>query len=237
MSQRVSAITTSVARTGGADVGEFSASGVTVCSLQSCKQSEFLPFTCALCKAAFCLAHASPARHACAVAGAADHTVFVCPLCKKGVDNVAGEDVNTTFARHEASAACRAARKAPAKPRCAAPGCREALQSHTAFDCKGCGAKFCVSHRTDLSHACKGPPRPARSGLSRLLGGGGGGGGAGASAAPAPAPKKPAPPPPIRVPDHVRDTAERRKQQGAAGGGGSSGSASPKSPHSPCANA
>ena len=233
MTTRADTITHALGRKG--DVGEFTASGTTACALPSCRQADFLPFPCAHCHSQFCLSHARPAAHACAAAGVQDHAVFVCPLCKHGIDVVPGEDINATFARHEATPACRAARKAPAKPRCAAKGCREVLQSHTAFACKACLAKFCVTHRTDLSHACAGPPRPA-NGLSRLLGGGGGGGGGGVARGAGAAPAAPAARPvaklaPIKAPDHVRDTADRRKRgPGEGGGGGSSGGASPSSP-------
>jgi hypothetical protein len=65
------------------------------------------------CDAAVFASHGcpSPAQH--------DHTVFVCPLCKRGVTIVPDEDINATFSRHEATPECRGGRGEKRKRRCA----------------------------------------------------------------------------------------------------------------------
>jgi hypothetical protein len=153
--------------------------------------------------------------------------VFVCPLCKLGVTIVPGEDINTTFSRHEATPECRGGRGEKKKKRCALKGCRELLGVTGGFHCKVCGLDFCVGHRLDLAHACAGPPKRAgffgggrgafSSGSSSGSGGGGGGGGN---------PSAPPKLPPIKAPtsEDVRATADRRKRP-----------SEPKSPPSPCA--
>ena len=234
-------ITNAITRTG--DVGEFVTIGA-VCSRVECSQQDFLPFTCTGCKKPYCLSHARPAAHGCPSPAQHDHTVFVCPLCKRGVTIVPDEDINATFSRHEATPECRGGRGEKKKRRCALQGCRELLGVTNNFTCKVCRLDFCVAHRLDLAHKCAGPPRkPGFFGGG--AGGGGGSGGSGGSssssnsssgrsgsAAPAAGclpGAKPPNLPPIKAPpvDEVRATADRRKRAPEP--------KSPTSPHTPCA--
>ena len=229
-------ITNAITRAG--DVGEFVTIGA-VCSRVECSLHDFLPFTCAGCKRPYCLSHARPASHGCPSPAQHDHTVFVCPLCKRGVTIVPDEDINATFSRHEATPECRGGRGEKRKRRCALQGCRELLGVTNNFTCKVCRLDFCVAHRLDLAHKCAGPPRKPG-----FFGGGGGGsgggssssssgGGRGGSAAPAAGclpGAKPPNLPPIKAPpvDEVRATADRRKRAPPE-------PKSPSSPHTPCA--
>ncbi|CAI5495396.1 unnamed protein product [Closterium sp. Naga37s-1] len=71
------------------------------CSVTSCQQIDFLPFTCDKCRMVFCLSHRMPASHECPRATVGDAVVLLCPLCAKAVRLVGDEDPNVTWARHE----------------------------------------------------------------------------------------------------------------------------------------
>ncbi|CAI5500536.1 unnamed protein product [Closterium sp. Naga37s-1] len=73
------------------------------CSVTSCQQIDFLPFTCDKCRMVFCLSHRMPASHECPRATVGDAVVLLCPLCAKAVRLVGDEDPNVTWARHERS--------------------------------------------------------------------------------------------------------------------------------------
>jgi hypothetical protein len=69
------------------------------CAEPSCRQNDFLPFTCAACKQTFCLEHFRPAAHACA-RGGAEATAIVCPLCALAIKLRPDEDPNAAFEQH-----------------------------------------------------------------------------------------------------------------------------------------
>ena len=77
------------------------------CSLASCRQRDFLPFACGLCRGSFCLAHSLPRAHACAAAGAAEHRAVSCPFCGASVHFTgAPEQAHAAFEEHLRQAAC-----------------------------------------------------------------------------------------------------------------------------------
>nr|GMD84441.1 zinc finger AN1 and C2H2 domain-containing stress-associated protein 16-like [Ipomoea batatas]GME15057.1 zinc finger AN1 and C2H2 domain-containing stress-associated protein 16-like [Ipomoea batatas] len=70
------------------------------CSVDDCRQIDFLPFTCDCCHKVFCLEHRSYARHQCPKGNKHDVTVVICPLCAKGVRLIPDEDPNITWQSH-----------------------------------------------------------------------------------------------------------------------------------------
>lgn len=55
----------------------------TRCSVPSCKQHDFLPFTCDACKKVFCLEHRQYIDHSCPAF--ATKEVPICPICEQPV--------------------------------------------------------------------------------------------------------------------------------------------------------
>lgn len=123
------------------------------CSVDVCRQRDFLPFTCDLCERVFCLQHFRYADHACPKAEGKDNRVLVCPLCQKGVRILPEENPNATWERHAASTDCR--KDIPhRKTKCPVPGCRQQLTAITSFHCKACGRTVCMAHRFEDAHRC-----------------------------------------------------------------------------------
>ncbi len=71
------------------------------CSVGSCRQIDFLPFTCDCCKRVFCLEHRTYEAHSCPSAGSRATTLIVCPLCAKAVHLTPGQDPNVAFEAHQ----------------------------------------------------------------------------------------------------------------------------------------
>jgi predicted nucleic acid binding AN1-type Zn finger protein len=219
---------------GGSDseseVGDISSLQNTPCSLSSCNAASPLNFRCDACKSLFCLSHRLPHLHACPNSEAANHKVFVCPLCKSSVDIVAGEDIHAIFARHEQGASCKAlqaqrkAGKGTGAPRCPAKGCKEKLVGGMAIRCAACKSSFCILHRDPTTHSCgeaekKAAAPPKATFFGRLVGSGGGKPPlppAGSSHVAKPAPAA------INFSQQVRETAHRRKRKEEADAGDSS---------------
>lgn len=127
-----------------------------------CFLADFLPFQCSGCDRTFCLQHRLPAVHACP--DASSRSVLVCPLCKRGVELVAGEDPNVTFAHHEASECKKNLRIKAARNKrvCGAPGCSSRLTTMNVCHCSKCGGDYCMTHRFYDDHMCSGTPGAAR---------------------------------------------------------------------------
>ncbi|CAI5501169.1 unnamed protein product [Closterium sp. Naga37s-1] len=127
------------------------------CSVTSCQQIDFLPFTCDKCRMVFCLSHRMPASHECPCATVGDAVVLLCPLCAKAVRLVGDEDPNVTWARHERSG-CDPSnlQRVANKRRCAAQGCKEVLSPANTVTCRDCTRQTCLRHRFGADHACSG---------------------------------------------------------------------------------
>jgi hypothetical protein len=69
------------------------------CSVEDCRQRDFLPFVCDCCQATFCLEHRTYREHQCPKAGGKEPLTIVCPICAKAV-KCEGEDPHIAFDRH-----------------------------------------------------------------------------------------------------------------------------------------
>mmetsp|Transcript_51620 Transcript_51620/g.144239 ORF Transcript_51620/g.144239 Transcript_51620/m.144239 type:complete len:497 (-) Transcript_51620:88-1578(-) len=136
------------------------------CSLATCRRLDFLPFTCNCCGGVYCLDHFRCADHACARATGEENRVLLCPICKRSVPLVGGEDPNVTWQRHERDACggSRCGQSAPA--RCPAPGCREMLTASGSLQCPRCGRRVCLKHRYEDAHPCE-PSLGSQTGQQR----------------------------------------------------------------------
>ncbi|KAL6958857.1 Zinc finger AN1 and C2H2 domain-containing stress-associated protein 13 [Sarracenia purpurea var. burkii] len=131
------------------------------CSVEDCKQIDFLPFTCDCCHQVFCLEHRSYVKHQCSKANKHDATVVICPLCAKGVRLIPDEDPNITWESH-VNTDCDPSNyeKATKKRKCPARGCREILTFSNTIRCRDCSVEHCLKHRFGPDHSCPGPKKP-----------------------------------------------------------------------------
>ncbi|KAL5708200.1 Zinc finger AN1 and C2H2 domain-containing stress-associated protein 16 [Ranunculus cassubicifolius] len=131
------------------------------CSVDYCKQIDFLPFTCDRCDKVFCLEHRSFGKHQCPNANKFDVTVVICPLCAKGVRLIPDEDANITWEKH-VNTDCDPSNyvKATKKKKCPVTGCRELLTFSNTIKCRDCTIDHCLKHRFGPDHKCPGPKKP-----------------------------------------------------------------------------
>lgn len=143
------------------------------CGVANCKQLDFLPFTCDLCKKIFCKDHRQYDAHSCEEAHSKDNIVPNCPLCGAIIVVQAGQDPNIAVDQHIASGCVT-----PQKPKkkshpnaCSKKGCKK--KELIPIQCTACGLKFCLTHRFESDHDCKGKDamreRAARAAEKRLL--------------------------------------------------------------------
>ncbi|GAB2295539.1 hypothetical protein Dimus_029703 [Dionaea muscipula] len=131
------------------------------CSVDDCKQIDFLPFTCDTCHQVFCLEHRSYSQHDCRRAKQQDVTVVICPFCEKGVRRIPGEDPNITWEAHVRTG-CGPSNyeKTRKKRKCPVAGCREQLTFSNTVKCRDCSVDHCLKHRFGPDHKCPGPRKP-----------------------------------------------------------------------------
>ncbi|CAA0812749.1 Zinc finger AN1 and C2H2 domain-containing stress-associated protein 11 [Striga hermonthica] len=131
------------------------------CTVEDCRQIDFLPFTCDCCKQVYCLDHRSYSRHNCPKANKNDITVVICPLCAKGVRLIPEEDPNITWESH-VNTECDPSNyeQATKKRKCPMPRCREMLTFSNTIKCRDCGLDHCLKHRFGPDHNCPGPKKP-----------------------------------------------------------------------------
>ncbi|XP_022766005.1 zinc finger AN1 and C2H2 domain-containing stress-associated protein 16-like [Durio zibethinus] len=134
------------------------------CSVEDCKQIDFLPFTCDRCHLVYCLEHRSYIKHHCPNADKKDVTVVICPLCAKGVRLIPDEDPNINWETH-VNTECDPSNydKVTKKKKCPVPGCREVLTFSNTIKCRDCTIDHCLKHRFGPDHKCPGPKKPESS--------------------------------------------------------------------------
>ncbi|KAF3494774.1 hypothetical protein DY000_02056510 [Brassica cretica] len=133
------------------------------CSVDDCKQIDFLPFTCDRCTQVFCLDHRSYNNHNCPKGNRGDVTVVICPLCAKAVRLNPDEDPNITWEKHvntdcDPSSYEETVEKKMKK--CPVPRCRELLTFSNTIRCRDCSVEHCLKHRFGPDHGCAGPKKP-----------------------------------------------------------------------------
>ncbi|KAJ7972221.1 Zinc finger AN1 and C2H2 domain-containing stress-associated protein [Quillaja saponaria] len=130
------------------------------CTVEDCKQIDFLPFTCDRCNQVFCLEHRSYIKHHCSKADRKDVTVVICPLCAKGVRLNPDEDPNISWENH-VNTECDPSNyeKVTKKKKCPVPGCRDLLTFSNKIKCRDCMVDHCLKHRFGPDHKCPGPKK------------------------------------------------------------------------------
>lgn len=114
------------------------------CSLDSCRQKDFLPFDCSNCRNQFCLDHRNPVDHGCPARK--DHPkVILCPLCSKSYKITREEVADSIINEHIRLGGCKqviAKRKEHFKKNtCTVKSCRTTKNTDL---CKKCNLVVCI---------------------------------------------------------------------------------------------
>lgn len=139
------------------------------CSLPSCRQLDFLPFTCNACSKVFCRLHEKYDSHNCPEGRKKDKVVPTCPMCSRPVPLQPGDKPDDAVMRHIDNKCDSQAAKLKTEQRrankCNYKGCKTGTDS-VRVTCERCHLPFCLSHRHIMDHKCTAPkpvetPKPA----------------------------------------------------------------------------
>ncbi|CAK79425.1 unnamed protein product (macronuclear) [Paramecium tetraurelia] len=118
------------------------------CKYSICRQKDFLPYECSLCKDVYCQEHRTQEAHECPKLSI-KKSVILCPLCKKGLCYTSDQNENTIWEEHFE-------KDCPQQPKekKVCPICKDKLTDVTNFKCKDCGMEVCLKHRYREDHKC-----------------------------------------------------------------------------------
>jgi AN1-type zinc finger protein 2 len=120
------------------------------CSVSTCRQHDFLPFTCSVCSKQFCDTHHR--LHDCdAKAKNVQKVPLVCPTCKDVVQVVPYDCPTARKAAYLAEHDCFGKRER--SRRCQHSGCR--TRPLVRIQCSRCARNFCIPHRSEIDHHCR----------------------------------------------------------------------------------
>jgi len=127
------------------------------CHHGSCKQLDFLPIKCDACEEVYCPKHIRYDIHSCTSAYKKDVQVPVCPLCSKPVPISRGELPDIKVGEH-IDRFCQSdpaiAKRQVYANRCSVKGCKK--KELVPITCGSCRLNYCLRHRNELDHDCKG---------------------------------------------------------------------------------
>lgn len=148
------------------------------CSVDFCKQQDFLPFTCDACNQQFCLEHRTYKAHNCRTHQFKDAKHVFCPECHQSVSTKPGEDLDEKLAIHMSSHDCKplqqqqrlsaatgAKKQTQMSKQCAVKNCKEKDAIGVGLvRCPLCRKEYCLRHRLENAHKCPraGDTRAAR---------------------------------------------------------------------------
>jgi len=127
------------------------------CSEPTCKRLDFLPMKCDACSQIFCGDHITYSTHSCTESYKKDNQVPVCPLCNLPCPVRKGQVADTVVSRHIESDCMSDPAKERRKVytnRCSKQGCKK--KELIPVQCETCRLNFCLRHRHELDHECKG---------------------------------------------------------------------------------
>jgi len=128
------------------------------CSETTCRQKDFLPFTCKFCEKTFCLDHREFSAHSCPKQNKGDIRAIPCPGCMKTLKYDASILNETEFFDiHYATECAQNYNQAKAEKNkvCEAPKCNTKLLAINTYNCDNCGKRLCLAHRYQDKHECK----------------------------------------------------------------------------------
>lgn len=128
------------------------------CSNNECNRLDFLPYKCDLCSKIFCQDHREYKDHSCPEQYRVDRIVPVCPKCGEIIPVKPGDDPNIKVNSHIENNCSKVPKVKTYPNRCNKQGCKkkEAIPVH----CKNCKLNFCLAHRFEQDHSCKGFVHP-----------------------------------------------------------------------------
>ena len=125
------------------------------CTLDTCKQKDWLPVKCKYCSKVYCADHSSIETHNCPAYEKQYKKVYICPLCNKTVNINQNLTVEQNFSIHEALD-CKQdyVQNLPDHPICGGLKCRIKLTELNSYQCQKCRHKVCLKHRMPEDHKC-----------------------------------------------------------------------------------
>lgn len=127
------------------------------CSNPSCKQLDFLPMKCDACGKTFCKDHIHYNTHSCPESYRKDNQVPVCPLCNTPCPVKKGETPDVVVGRHvdnDCQSDSAKQRRKIYTNKCSLKSCKQ--KELIPVTCDKCHMNFCLRHRNELDHECKG---------------------------------------------------------------------------------
>mmetsp|Transcript_1547 Transcript_1547/g.2045 ORF Transcript_1547/g.2045 Transcript_1547/m.2045 type:complete len:160 (+) Transcript_1547:88-567(+) len=122
------------------------------CADPSCKQLDFLPFTCDGCQKVFCLDHRTYKDHKCPNANFKDTKVTTCPLCEQPVNILKSQNPDQVMDEHIRNGCKPIQKERIMKNKCSVKKCKQS--ELIPIQCKDCRQQFCVRHRNAFDHEC-----------------------------------------------------------------------------------
>eukprot|EP00002_Diphylleia_rotans_P026063 TRINITY_DN5178_c0_g1_i3.p1 TRINITY_DN5178_c0_g1~~TRINITY_DN5178_c0_g1_i3.p1 ORF type:complete len:189 (+),score=24.55 TRINITY_DN5178_c0_g1_i3:51-617(+) len=123
------------------------------CSFSECRQLDFLPYTCDACNRKYCQEHRTYTAHRCVNAANKDQRAIQCPMCNTPIKVKVGEDPNIKVENH-LRRGCRSSGEVAKMNACDFAGCKQ--KEFIPITCKLCHQNFCLKHRFESDHSCKG---------------------------------------------------------------------------------
>lgn len=127
------------------------------CSDPTCHQLDFLPVQCDACQKVFCSSHYQYSKHNCPEAYKKDNQVPVCPLCNRPVPVPPGQSPDMIVGQHidnDCQSETAQTRRKVYSNKCSVKGCKQ--KEVMPLLCERCRLNYCLRHRNELDHECKG---------------------------------------------------------------------------------
>ncbi|XP_025085522.1 AN1-type zinc finger protein 2A-like isoform X1 [Pomacea canaliculata] len=127
------------------------------CSDSECKQLDFLPMKCDACGKTFCKDHIQYDTHGCPESYRKDNQVPVCPLCNSPCPVKKGQSPDIVVGQHidnECQSDPAKQRRKVFTNRCSVKSCKQ--KELVPVLCENCHKNFCLRHRHEQDHNCKG---------------------------------------------------------------------------------
>eukprot|EP00127_Corallochytrium_limacisporum_P003637 Clim_evm25s151 gene=Clim_evmTU25s151 len=130
------------------------------CAVSHCNQLDFLPYKCDACSLTHCHDHHRYDAHNCEKAYLKNKKAAVCPICNEVVPQKAGQAPDAAVDQHIAAGCKNQPQKQTYTNACSHQGCKK--REAVPIKCATCRQQYCLKHRFENDHACKGSPQAGR---------------------------------------------------------------------------